>query len=132
MKRTRTKAIQAACLLTLLCVLLAGCGASGAFDGSKATDESGFRMEYKALNREETAALQLAAGEEIQVVFSHTAGSVDVTVGQEGKEPIYKGTAQENAEFLLTVSEEGIYKISVTGHQAKGKVSFTRLAANPQ
>ncbi len=132
MKHTRANAILAACLLTLLCVLLAGCGASGAFDGSRVSDESGFRMEYAALNREETAALQLAAGEEIQVILSHSAGSVDVTVGQEGKAPIYKGTAQENAEFLLTIPEEGIYQISVTGHQAKGKVSFTHLAANPQ
>ena len=132
MKHIRAKAIPAACLLALLCVLLAGCGASGAFDGSRVSDESGFRMEYAALNREETAALQLAAGEEIQVVLSHSAGSVDVTVGQEGKAPIYKGTAQENAEFLLTIPETGLYQISVTGHQAKGKVSFARIAANPQ
>ena len=77
MKHIRAKAIPAACLLALLCVLLAGCGASGAFDGSRVSDESGFRMEYAALNREETAALQLAAGEEIQVILSHSAGSVD-------------------------------------------------------
>ena len=35
---------------------------------------------------------------------------------------------QKNAEFILTIPEAGNYQISVTGHQAKGKVSFARLA----
>ena len=79
------------------------------------------------LDEEESAELKLAEGDQIQVHISHTAGNVDVIVGQNGEEPIYKGTVQENADFILTVPETGCYHISVTGHRAKGEISFTRI-----
>ena len=111
-------------ILLAACLLLSGCGEKGAFDGSKISDEMGFRMEYSILDREESAEMKLTEGDRIQVHISHTAGNVDVIVGQKGEEPIYKGTAQENADFILTVPKTGSYQISVTGHRAKGEISF--------
>lgn len=120
---------NAAVLLLAAVVLLTGCGRTGAFDGSRTSDESGFRMEYALLDREESAELTLSEGDRIQVSISHAAGNVDLTVGRDGEEPIYEGTGQENAEFILTVPEPGLYRISVTGHRAEGKVSFTCMPA---
>ena len=97
------------------------------FDGSKVANASEFQMEYSILNREETAELVLQAGEQLRVTLSHTEGTVDVTVGMNGKEPIYRGNGQQNAEFILEMTETGNYHISVSGHQAKGNVSFTRI-----
>ena len=114
-------------LLALTLLLLAGCGTESVFNGSRTANESGFEMEYTALNREETADLTLSAGDQLRVVIAQTGGNVDVTVGQEGKEPLYRGTKQENADFVLTAPETGSYHISVVGHQAKGRVSFTRV-----
>ena len=114
-------------LLVLVLLLLAGCSKPAVFDGSRVTNETGFHMDYTALNREETAVLELSEGDLLQVVLSHTGGSVDVIIGQEGKEPVYKGTGQENAAFDVTIPETGRYRISVTGHQAKGTVSFTHV-----
>ena len=82
-------------------------------------------MEYSNLDKVESAELKLTEGDQIQVHISHTAGNVDVIVGQNGEEPIYKGTEQENADFILTVPKTGCYQVSVTGHRAKGEVSFT-------
>ena len=82
-------------------------------------------MEYSILDKEESAELTLTEGDQIQVHISHTAGNVDVIVGENDEEPIYKGTEQENADFILTISKTGCYRISVTGHRAKGEVSFT-------
>ena len=107
------------------CLLLSGCGEKGAFDGSKISDEMGFRMEYSNLDKVESAELKLTKDDQMQVHISHTAGNVDVFVGQKGEEPIYKGTAQENADFILTIPKTGSYQISVTGHRAKGEISFT-------
>ena len=45
----------------------------------------------------------------------------------EGKELIYQGNGQQNADFILEITEAGNYHISVSGHQAKGNVSFTRI-----
>ena len=35
-----------------------------------------------------------------------------------------KWNVQENADFILTIPETGSYQITVTGHQAEGKISF--------
>ena len=114
------------CLLALILVLLTGCGETSVFDGSKVSNETGFHMEYNVLDREETADLKLSQGEELKVVFAHSSGNVDVTVGLPGKDTIYTGTKQDNAEFYLMIPEAGVWHISVTGHRAKGRVSFTR------
>ena len=112
-------------ILLAMCLLLTGCGRKNTFEGSRTSDEMEFRMEYSILDKEEAAELELKEGDQIQVHISHTAGNVDVIVGQKGEEPIYKGTEQENADFILTVPETGCYHIYVTGHRAKGKISFT-------
>ena len=119
------KTIILSTILLAACLLLSGCGEKGAFDGSKISDEMGLRMEYSNLDKVESAELKLTEGDQIQVHISHTTGNVDVIFCEDGGDPIYKGTAQENADFILTVPETGCYHISVTGHRAKGEISFT-------
>ena len=119
------KTINLAAILMAICLLLSGCGGKSTFDGSRTSDETGFRMEYSNLDKVESAELKLTEGDRIQVHISHTAGNVDVIVGENGEEPIYKGTEQENADFILTVPKTGCYHISVTGHRAKGEISFS-------
>ena len=119
------KTINLSAILMAICLLLSGCGGKSTFDGSRTSDETGFLMEYSILDKEESAEMKLTEGDQIQVHISHTIGYVDVIVGQNGEEPIYKGTEQENADFILTVPKTGCYHVSVTGHRAKGEVSFT-------
>ena len=123
-KERNTFVLNAVVFLLAASVLLTGCGQKSTFDGSRTSNESGFWMEYTILDREESADLMLSEGDQIQVIISHTAGNVDLTVEQDGEDPIYKGTGQENAEFILTIPQTGFYQISVTRHQANGQVSF--------
>ena len=125
--QSRLKAAAGFCMLAAMYFLLTGCGTGSVFDGSRAADASGFRMEYSMLNREESADLTLREGDCLRVSLSHTDGSVNVTVGMEGQEPIYRGNGQQNADFILEIAESGNYHISVSGHQAKGSISFTRI-----
>ena len=121
-------------LLALISILLTGCSDSMLFSGSRVSsvsDETGFRMEYTALNRTESADMECSAGEQIRVIIYHTEGNVDVTVGQDGKKPVYRGTEQTDADFVLTMPEDGRYQISVTGHHAKGRISFLRMDRKP-
>ena len=115
-------------ILLVICLLLSGCGGKSIFDGSRTSDETGFRMEYSILDKEESTEMKLTEGDQIQVHISHTIGNVDVIVGQNGEEPMYKGTEQENADFILTVPKTGCYHLSVTGHRAKGEISFSRIS----
>ena len=121
------KAAAVICMLAAMILLLTGCGTGSVFDGSRVANASEFQMEYSALNREEAAELVLQAGEQLRVTLSHTEGTVDVTVGMEGQEPIYRGRGQQNAEFVLEILEKGNYHISVSGHQAKGNIAFIRI-----
>ena len=107
--------------------LLTGCGTGSVFDGSRVSGTSGFWMEYSILNREESADLNLTEGDCLRISLSHTEGTVDVTVGMEEQKPIYRGNGQQNADFVLEILESGKYHISVSGHQAKGNISFTRI-----
>ena len=125
----QSKLKQAACvyMLAAMLFLLSGCGTGSVFDGSSVSDASGFLMDYRILNREESADLTLTEGDRLLVSLSHTEGTVDVTVGMEGQEPIYRGNGQQNAEFVLEIAETGNYHISVSGHQAKGNIAFIRI-----
>ena len=107
--------------------LLTGCGTESVFNGTRVSDASGFRMEYSILDQEESADLNLTEGDRLEVSLSHAEGSVDVTVGMEGKGPIYRGNGQQNADFVLEIVETGSYHISVSGHRAKGNITFTRI-----
>ena len=126
-QQSKRKAAAWIYMLAAMLFLLTGCGTGSVFDGSRVSDASGFRMEYSILNREESADLNLTEGDRLRVSLSHTEGSADVIVGMEGKTPIYRGNGQQNADFVLEIPETGNYHISVTGHQAKGNISFTRI-----
>ena len=123
----KQKIIILSVILLVMGLLLTGCGRKNTFDGSRISNETEFRMEYSNLDKVESAELKLTEGDQIQVHISHTAGNVDVIVGENGEEPIYKGTEQENADFILTVPKTGCYHISVTGRRAKGEISFSRI-----
>ena len=126
-RQSKLKQAACVCMLAAMLFLLTGCRTGSVFDGSMVSDASGFRMEYSILNREESAGLNLTEGDRLQVSLSHTEGTVDVTVSMNGKEPIYRGNGQQNAEFVLEILEKGNYHISVTGHQAKGNIAFIRI-----
>ena len=126
-RQSKRKVTAGICMFATMIFLLAGCGTGSVFDGSRVSDAYGFRMEYSILNREESAGLNLTEGDRLQVSLSHTEGTVDVTVGMNGKEPIYRGNGQQNAEFVLEILEKGNYHISVSGHQAKGNIAFIRI-----
>jgi hypothetical protein len=115
------------CLLSVILFLLSGCHTDSVFDGSRVSKASEFQIDYSVLDREETEDLVLYARDQLHITLSHTKGYVDVTVGMEGKEPIYRGNGQQNADFVLEIAETGNYHISVSGHQARGNISFTRI-----
>ena len=129
MERGKGTFILLVALLAFAALLLTGCGQDSVFDGSATANADGFWMDYSVLNREQTADLALTAGDQLRVTLSHARGTVDVTVGMDGQTPVYRGTGQANAEFTLMIEVSGTYRISVTGHQAKGQVSFLRVSS---
>lgn len=127
MKRKTTVRTAVILFLAMILFLLSGCGTPGVFDGSMTTNETGFHLDYTILNKEVTADLTLAENEQLRVEYTHQSGNIDISVGRQGKAPVYTGTGQTDGEFTLVIPEAGVYRISVTGHQAKGRAEFIRI-----
>ena len=128
-KRIAQGIIGMALVLLAVSGMLAGCGQPSSFEGSRTSSQDGFWMEYAILDRIETADFSLNEGDQLQVSMLHSAGDVDLTVGKVGEEPIYTGTAQTDADFDVTIPKAGTYRISVTGHRAKGRIFITLIRA---
>lgn len=125
----KRKKIRIWMLFPLLCLcLLTGCRKS-VFDGSRVTSDDCFWMEYATLNRQESDSLELCAGDALRVVLSHERGSVRVTVGLADEEPIYEGNGLTDMSFTLQIEKDGDYQIAVTGNDACGRISFSRISA---
>lgn len=118
--------IFASVLAAAACLGTVGCGAEGRFDGSRSFDENSFRLEYTLLDRREDARLTLSGGDALRVRVAQESGGVDITVCMDGEAPIYEGHALTDIEFVLYIPQPGEYLIRVTGHGARGSVSFVR------
>lgn len=127
-----TKHLLCVLMTMILCAALAGCHSDSTFDGNKTSDAVSFQMDYTVLNRQEQASFELTAGDAIMVFIAQEAGTVDVIVGINEKEPVYEGNGLTNTSFTLNISEAGTYQIAVTGHAACGNVSFTKMTAAPE
>lgn len=106
---------------------LTGCHAGSTFDGSVASNDEGVRMDYVILDRRESVTICLEEGDSLRVSVAQEAGTVDVTVGMEGQNPVYEGKGLTDFDFTLGIPESGTYQISVTGHGARGSVAFLRV-----
>lgn len=106
---------------------LGGCHAGSAFDGNVISNDQGFWMEYTILDRQQSGTLPLEAGDTLRVSIAQETGAVDVTIGLDGQKPVYEGKGLTNFDFTLYFSESGTYRICVTGHGARGSVTFLRV-----
>lgn len=114
-------------LTVLLCIGMAACQVGSTFDGNLISDDGIFKMDYSALNGQKVSSMILSEGESVRVSIAQKEGVVDVTIGIDGKEPIYEGNGLSHIDFTLNISQSGTYQISVTGHKACGTVSFIKV-----
>lgn len=120
------KRIIALPVAALLCLFLTGCQENSSFNGTKIADAGLFQLNYTLLNDQESASLHLESGQRLRVSIQQEEGSAEVTVGIQGKAPIYAGNGLESMAFTLNISETGDYLIAVKGRSARGSVSFVR------
>lgn len=91
---------------------------------SKRVDNDCFSMGFYPLNSSETEVFELQKDNVIDVSLVVVKGSLDIDIGQEGKDPIYEGHCVELDSFQVTVPEDGTYFITVSGQKAEGSISF--------
>lgn len=119
-------------IISLLAVLLLliGCtpAESSSFIGEKVTDEQGGYMHFELLNGSQDFELELDENADVKVLFENESGSFKVVIVDPKDKEIYSGNMKEAGtfEFGLGIHEGGIYKITVTGDKAKGKIELVK------
>lgn len=111
--------------LLLLSLLLTLFGCRPDFVGNAYVTDTGYHMDFSALNRTETAELSLGEEEELRVLISLTEGTVSLTIAK-GAENAYSGTDLKNESFTVGIPATGRYRITVRGDGAAGKVEILK------
>ena len=116
--------ITVALSMTVLFLILSPLFSETESQLSRRADDNCFAMGFYPLNSSETEAFELQKGDVIDVSLVVMKGSLDIVIGQDGKEPIYEGNRVELDSFQVTVPEDGTYFITVFGQKAEGSISF--------
>ncbi|MGM9662768.1 MAG: hypothetical protein ACI3WR_06715 [Oscillospiraceae bacterium] len=124
MRRRRLGRCFAALALFLLLALLAGTRPRDGSGYSRRVEEDLFSLGMERLSGTAAESFFLREGDAIRVSSVLLSGEFTLSIGQEGREPIYEGRAPGPGTFQVTVPEDGDYLLSVSGKRAEGSVSF--------
>jgi hypothetical protein len=83
-------------------------------------------IEYKVLNKTDSAEMQLSRGDVVDVEIVSNSGKVDVQVMHSDGTEIYRGNDAKTGSFKLNITNAGFYTISVSGDNANGSVRFIK------
>ena len=83
-------------------------------------------QQYTVLNTSDHRNLVLQSGDVIDVKIVSQSGSVDIEVQNSEGESIYKEADVPTSNFEIKILQDDTYQFIVTGHQAKGSVSFIK------
>ena len=119
------KKLGFACILCFSLALLNACG-NATFNGSSTGNDTQFIMEYSILNTSDHREMSLKTGDVIDTTIVSDAGSVDIQVENSAGDSIYSETDVPTSEFEIVISQDDTYTFTVTGHRAKGSVSFVK------
>lgn len=117
-------------IVILLMFLFSACSItkfnSTKFNGNRTGNDSQLIMDYRVLNVEDSQILDLKKGDIVDFKIISESGRVDIILQKEGEAHIYKGVDIPTSSFSVDIPEDGKYKVSVTGKNAKGNVSIIK------
>lgn len=105
---------------------MSGCHTTELFIGSVTSADDGIFAEYTVFDCSREWLMTLSEGDLLKVSHACESGTVEITVGTDGDTPIYEGNGLGDIEFSLNIRKSGTYRISLTGHDAVGSISFTK------
>ncbi len=129
--------LQTKRLILAAVFLVAVCGTIAFFvwnrpshlDGSREKNPDAYLLDFTSMKQDDFHTLHLETGEALHVEFGVERGNVDVQIGMDGEEPIYRGNEVDNANFELPISQSGDYVISIQARNAQGFLHFTKKVA---
>ena len=99
------------------------------FDGERISNPGHFALRFDRMNGTDSETMALQEGDAIHVSWQIESGRVDMSIGMEGEEAIYRADdrpAGDQADFDVEIPQTGSYTITVFAREAKGKVEFSK------
>ena len=97
------------------------------FDGARISDPGHFALQFDWMNRTDSETVSLLEGDALRVSWEVESGQIDVTIGMEGEEALYRANdraAGDEADFCVETPQTGSYTITVIARDAKGRIEF--------
>ena len=95
------------------------------FDGNMIKNADAYILEFTKMNQEDSHTLTLDKGDILSVDFAVGSGRVDLSIGMDEEEAIYRANEMDTGVFELTVPKKGDYQITVRARHASGYIKIT-------
>ena len=100
------------------------------FDGERISNSGHFALSFDWMNAVDSETMALEEGDALHVSWKIESGRVDIAIGIEGEEAIYRADdrpAGDKADFYVEIPQTGSYTITVSAREAKGQIEFMRM-----
>ena len=100
------------------------------FDGDRISDPGRFALRFDRMNGTYSETMALAEGDALHVSWQIESGRVDIAIGIEGEEAVYRADdrpAGDKADFYVEIPQTGPYTITVSAREAKGQIEFMKM-----
>ena len=92
----------------------------------KAADDL-FSKGMESMNESRSESFHLEEGMSVAVYVVHLDGELDIYITDSNGTVVYEGHNPEIGSFLVNITEDDRYTMTVEGKQAKGSISFQIL-----
>ena len=86
-----------------------------------------FSIGMESMNESRSESFQLEEGASVAVYVVHLDGELDIYIKDSSETVVYEGHNPEIGGFLVNISEDDRYTMTVEGKRAKGNISFQIL-----
>ena len=110
----------------IIAISTCACGDRSEFDGKETVDDEHFDVEFSTLNTTFTHCIELEVGDSVDVSIEKQSGNIAIKIQKDDDDPVYTGNHLPTSNFKVGIDDAGIYTMTLSGHNAKGHVTFTR------
>ena len=86
-----------------------------------------FSIGMESMNESRSESFRLEEGISVAVYVVHLDGELDIYITDSNGTVVYEGHNPEIGSFLVNITEDDRYTMTVEGKQAKGSISFQIL-----
>ena len=86
-----------------------------------------FSIGMESMNESRSESFQLEEGISVAVYVVHLDGELDIYITDSNGTVVYEGHNPEIGSFLVNITEDDRYTMTVEGKRAKGSISFQIL-----